>query len=125
MKQIAALVVGLALLVCDGASAQAPPVTPSSAPPGQQTAEATRRSVLAVRMGDDEAIVLDGKLDEAAWQRATPAADFLQQDPANGQPATEPTLVRIVYDKKTLYIVGRGAAWKVEMRAQGYTGRAK
>ena len=28
-------------------------------------------------------------------------------------------------DKKTLYIVGRGAAFKVQMLAQGYTGRAK
>jgi len=28
-------------------------------------------------------------------------------------------------DKKTLYIVGRNAAWKVEMLAQGYRGRAK
>lgn len=28
-------------------------------------------------------------------------------------------------DKKTLYIVGRGAAWKIQMQAQGYKGRAK
>jgi gluconolactonase len=28
-------------------------------------------------------------------------------------------------DKKTLYIVGRNAAWKVQMQAQGYKGRAK
>jgi gluconolactonase len=27
--------------------------------------------------------------------------------------------------KKTLYIVGRGAAYKVQMLAQGYAGRAK
>ena len=28
-------------------------------------------------------------------------------------------------DKKTLYIVGRNAAWKVQMLAQGHKGRAK
>jgi gluconolactonase len=28
-------------------------------------------------------------------------------------------------DKKTLYIVGRGAAYKVQMLAQGFLGRAK
>jgi len=28
-------------------------------------------------------------------------------------------------DKKTLYIVGRGAAYKVQMLAQGFQGRAK
>ena len=28
-------------------------------------------------------------------------------------------------DKKTLYIVGRGSAWRVALDAQGYTGRGK
>ncbi len=28
-------------------------------------------------------------------------------------------------DKKTLYVVGRGAAWKIAMQAQGFKGRAK
>jgi gluconolactonase len=28
-------------------------------------------------------------------------------------------------DKRTLYVVGRGAVWKVAMLAQGFLGRAK
>jgi gluconolactonase len=28
-------------------------------------------------------------------------------------------------DKKTLYIVGRGSAWKVRLLAEGFKGRAK
>ena len=28
-------------------------------------------------------------------------------------------------DKKTLYVVGRNAAWKVQMLSTGYKGRAK
>jgi gluconolactonase len=28
-------------------------------------------------------------------------------------------------DKKTLYVVGRGAAFKIQMQSQGFTGRAK
>ena len=28
-------------------------------------------------------------------------------------------------DKKTLYVVGRGNAYKIQMEAQGFTGRAK
>jgi gluconolactonase len=28
-------------------------------------------------------------------------------------------------DKKTLYLVGRGAAWKIQTLTQGYLGRAK
>ncbi len=58
----------------------------------------------AERLRDGEKIELDGKLDEAAWKRAVPAADFLQQDPANGMPATEPTEVRILFDHENLYM---------------------
>ena len=63
-----------------------------------------RRSVAALRLADGELIELDGRLDEAAWSRAVPAADFIQVDPANGQPATEPTEVRIAFDGETLYM---------------------
>jgi hypothetical protein len=58
----------------------------------------------AMRLGDGERVDLDGRLDEGFWKRAVPAADFMQIDPANGTPATEPTEVRVVFDKDTLYI---------------------
>jgi hypothetical protein len=58
----------------------------------------------ALRMGDAESIVLDGRLDESVWSRAVPAANFIQQDPDNGMPATEQTEVRIVYDSDSLYM---------------------
>jgi hypothetical protein len=63
-----------------------------------------RRSVTAVRLADSESIELDGRLDEAVWMRAAPAADFIQIDPDNGQPATERTEVRIAFDADALYI---------------------
>ena len=47
---------------------------------------------------------LDGRLDEPIWGRVEPAADFIQIDPANGAPATEPTEVYIVYDENNLYM---------------------
>ena len=62
------------------------------------------RTMTALGLQVEELIELDGILDEPAWKRAVPAADFRQQDPDNGQPATEPTEVRIVYDKDTLYM---------------------
>jgi hypothetical protein len=31
----------------------------------------------------------------------------------------------LVVDKKTLYLVGRSAAWKIRTLTQGYLGRAK
>ncbi len=63
-----------------------------------------RRSVAAFRMADGDSIELDGRLDEAVWASAVPAADFIQIDPANGQPPTEPTEVRIVFDSDTFYM---------------------
>ncbi len=63
-----------------------------------------RRSVLAVRLTGADRITLDGRLDEPVWRRATPATDFIQQDPDNGRPATEPTEVRLAYDANALYL---------------------
>jgi hypothetical protein len=63
-----------------------------------------RRVVTAVRLAEGEAIQIDGRLDEPAWQRAVPASDFRQQDPDNGAPATEATEVRVLYSRQRLYI---------------------
>lgn len=49
-------------------------------------------------------IVIDGNLDEPEWTQAQPAKDFIQTDPSMGEPATEPTEVRVLYDDKNLYI---------------------
>jgi hypothetical protein len=51
-----------------------------------------------------EAPTIDGRLDEAIWQRAAVLTDFIQRTPADGQPATEPTEVRILHDDESLYI---------------------
>lgn len=58
----------------------------------------------AQRLPDAEAIVLDGVLDEAAWRRATPAADFIQQDPVLGGTPTEGTEVRILFNRTALFM---------------------
>ena len=61
-------------------------------------------SLEAMRLEPEERIALDGVLDEAVWKRATPATNFLQQEPDEGAPATERTEVRVVYDTNQLYI---------------------
>ncbi|HVS33052.1 MAG TPA: DUF5916 domain-containing protein [Thermoanaerobaculia bacterium] len=47
--------------------------------------------------------VIDGDLSDAAWQSAPEFTDFTQHDPDDGQPATLPTSVRIVYDDDAIY----------------------
>ncbi len=46
---------------------------------------------------------LDGTLDDPAWQHATPISNFLQREPFEGQPPTEKTEVRILYDRHEVY----------------------
>ena len=52
-------------------------------------------------------VAIDGRLDEAAWARATPITDFRQFQPAEGAPASLPTEVRILYDDQALYVGAR------------------
>jgi Domain of unknown function (DUF5916)/Carbohydrate family 9 binding domain-like len=61
-----------------------------------------RRTVTAVETRGS--ITLDGALDEEAWRLAEPATDFVQAEPHEGQPASEPTDVRLVFDRDALFI---------------------
>jgi hypothetical protein len=49
-------------------------------------------------------IKIDGRLDETSWSQATAATDFQQQEPNEGQPASERTEVRLLFDDKNLYV---------------------
>ena len=51
-----------------------------------------------------EPIKIDGRLDEPGWSQSTPATDFRQQEPNEGELASEKTEVRILFDDKNLYI---------------------
>ena len=62
-------------------------------------AQSTRPEIRAYRLTESESIVVDGAPDEAAWQKALPATNFLQRDPDNGTAATEKTEVRVVFDR--------------------------
>lgn len=48
--------------------------------------------------------VIDGRVNEAIWQTVKPYADFIQQDPTEGAPATEKTEIRMIVGKGTVYI---------------------
>src|SRR5688572_33374901 len=66
-----------------------------------QGASSEERTAVAARAASP--IALDGRLDEAAWQVAPVAREFIQNEPREGEPATFDTEVRIVYDENAIY----------------------
>jgi hypothetical protein len=101
---------------CAGGSAfaepqvAAAPATPAAAA-GQVQADVpvnspppfVRRSVRAVRIPPAEAPVIDADLSDSAWAKAAVIDDFTQRSPNPYEPATERTVVRILYDENNLY----------------------
>jgi len=69
------------------------PIDPASFP--RPTHTATRAS---------GPIVIDGRPDEVAWEEAPPITRFIQSRPDAGHPATQETIVRVLYDDEVLYI---------------------
>src|SRR6476620_8750586 len=67
------------------------PATASASLPESKAIRATGR------------IHLDGKLDESTWASAPVTDVFTQVDPLEGQPASQKTEVRVVYDDDALY----------------------
>ena len=68
-------------------------------------AAAQNVTVHAVRV--EEPPHVDGVLDEAIYQSLPPITGFIQQDPREGEIATEPTLVWILFDSHNIYISAR------------------
>jgi hypothetical protein len=74
----------------------------------QQAAAPAAAAVPSVRaVSAAGRIVIDGRLDESDWQRAEPAADFIQRDPDEGRPAPQRTEVRVLYDADAIYFGAR------------------
>ena len=49
-------------------------------------------------------IDIDGRLDEPVWMQAPAITEFIQEDPAEGEPGTERTEFRVVFDDDAIYI---------------------
>ena len=47
---------------------------------------------------------LDGVLNEEEWKTAAVIDEFIQQEPSEGDPATEATVVRLMYDEHAIYV---------------------
>ncbi|MEO7368134.1 MAG: DUF5916 domain-containing protein [Gemmatimonadaceae bacterium] len=83
-------ILAVALLLPAVAVAQSPTAAPSS------------HTITAYPV--QHSIVVDGRLDELDWQKASPATDFVQSEPRTGSPGTEKTEVRVLFDGDRLYI---------------------
>jgi hypothetical protein len=84
------------------AAAAAPGPTQASVPENSPP-PFVRPSIRAVRIATPEAPVIDADLSDAAWVKAAVIDDFTQRSPNPYEPATERTVVRILYDENNLY----------------------
>jgi hypothetical protein len=104
--RIGALTLGTGLLALD-AGAQSLAASTSSRGGSSRSGSATA-AVVNLRAARRQApIVLDGKLDEAAWQTVEGAKEYTQSWPNPGKPPTEQTDVRVLYDADAIYIGAR------------------
>ena len=62
-------------------------------------------TVRAVRI--DTPLRIDGRLDEAVYDRVASMSDFIQNDPVEGAPASEKTEVWLLFDEDQVYVVAR------------------
>ena len=51
-----------------------------------------------------DAPLVDGRLDEAVWRQTPVMTGFTQREPMDGQPASERTEVRVVFDEDALFV---------------------
>jgi hypothetical protein len=107
----AVLIVSACLAVAPPAFAQAlldSPVDgpPPPAPPAVVARDASGNATIrAMRLPSP--LVLDGRLDELFYTNVPAISDFLQQDPAEGQPSEEKTEVWVFYDDAHVYVAAR------------------
>jgi hypothetical protein len=66
-----------------------------------------KRTYVAVRL-DGSAPIIDGRLDDACWlDQGTWASDYIQREPKEGQPASQPTHIKLLYDDRAIYVAFR------------------
>lgn len=85
---LAALLAGAAPARAQQSATFAPPATPPA--------------VRAERVA--RPLQVDGRLDEGDWARALPTSPFVQSNPGQGQPASEATETRVLFDERYLYV---------------------
>jgi len=70
------------------------------------TGTADRKQATATRVPNGS-VRIDGRLDDEAWQKATPITDFIQKEPVENAAPTDKMEVRLLYDDDVLYVGAR------------------
>ncbi|HXW04068.1 MAG TPA: DUF5916 domain-containing protein [Vicinamibacterales bacterium] len=104
-RYVAGLVAGAILLGGVDTAAQDGMSPTPVAPPVMTRDAAGHVTIRAIRV--EAAPHVDGVLDEELYRTLEPITGFIQQDPDEGQLATEPTLVWLLFDQRTIYISAR------------------
>jgi hypothetical protein len=103
--------------VTDAQSVQAAPPQPAFFPPPSAAAPVSARTIGAERDASGRLVVravklssplvLDGRLEDEVYHRVPSIGGFIQQEPNEGQPATEWTEAWIFYDERNVYVSAR------------------
>jgi hypothetical protein len=96
------------------AQAGGSPLPAFSGPPAPLLPELVARdsegriTIRAVRLNTP--LRVDGQIDESAYDGLVPISDFIQMEPAGGEPATEKTEIWLFFDQSNVYVTIR--AWE-------------
>lgn len=91
------------LLIARQALAQEPPRADTAQAHARVDPEAVPRPVAEAHRTTDS-IAIDAFLDEASWADAEVITGFVQSKPNTGSPASERTVIRILFDDENLYV---------------------
>ncbi len=101
----------LVILPSARVSAQAPvPAQPAAAAQAPRAAASVRpptSDIVVTASRITKPLVLDGRLDDEVYQQVAPRTGFFQQEPKEGEQATEQTEVWILFDDNNLYLVAK------------------
>ena len=87
---------GALLIAPLGLAAQSPAVQSAGNDPGSHIPQLRAAAAAEAQ--------LDGRLADSAWRGADSLTDFRQRDPAEGEPGTERTVVRVLSTSEALYV---------------------
>lgn len=105
------------LLMMSAAALQAqegvdPPIEGPPIPIAPQSVARDEQKRVTMRATRVTELSFDGRLDEAVYRQVPPVSDFIQQEPFEGQLATDKTEVWVLFDDQNVYVAAR--MWESE-----------